>query len=39
MRVTLLAGALCALLITGFTASAQTPPAENPNDAVPDKTL
>ncbi len=37
MRVTLLAGALCALLITGFTASAQTPPAENPNDAVPDK--
>jgi glc operon protein GlcG len=37
MRLTLLAGALCALLIAGFTAAAQTPPPENPNDAVPDK--
>jgi uncharacterized protein GlcG (DUF336 family) len=36
MRLTLLAGALCALLITGFSAFAQTPPSENPNDAVPD---
>ena len=36
MRLKLLAGALCALLITGLSASAQTPPPENPNDAVPD---
>jgi len=34
--MTLLAGALCAALTTGLSASAQTPPSENPNDAVPD---
>jgi glc operon protein GlcG len=34
--MTVLAGALCAALMTGLSASAQTPPSENPNDAVPD---
>jgi len=36
MRLTLLASTVCALLITGLAASAQTPASENPNDAVPD---
>ena len=34
--VILLAGALCAALMMSLSASAQTPPSENPNDAVPD---
>ena len=34
--MTLLAGAVCAALMMALSASAQTPPSDNPNDVVPD---
>jgi glc operon protein GlcG len=34
--MTLIAGTVCIGLMAAFSASAQTPPSDNPNDAVPD---